>query len=229
MAYVYIHKRLDNHEVFYVGIGSDNTFRRAYDKTQRGKHWKDMTKRRPFTVTITHTDIIWEEACAIEQYLIAFYGRKDLGLGSLVNKTDGGDGPYGAIVTQETREKLSRKLKGKRPWCEGQKLSEETRRRMSAARTGRVTTEEAKIKISAAHKGKCVSPKTRAILSEKNTGAKCGFFKGNIEVYSKSGELVGMYEGSGDCARQLNLNESHISSCIRGARKQHKGYTFRRI
>lgn len=38
MAIVYIHKRIDNGEVFYVGIGK--TEKRAKSKDKRSKFWK---------------------------------------------------------------------------------------------------------------------------------------------------------------------------------------------
>jgi uncharacterized protein involved in tellurium resistance len=37
-----------------------------------------------------NVNTIWEEACKKETFFISYYGRKDLGLGSLVNMTDGG-------------------------------------------------------------------------------------------------------------------------------------------
>lgn len=90
MAIVYTHTRLDNGDVFYVGIGKDES--RAKDARNRNRHWKHIVKNCDYTIDITHKDIILEEACAIEKYLIAFYGRRDLGTGTLVNLTDGGEG-----------------------------------------------------------------------------------------------------------------------------------------
>jgi len=103
MPIVYQHRRKDNHQVFYVGIGKSE--KRAYNKTRRYKPWKDFVKNHDYYVEITHKDIIWEEACAIEKYLIAFYGRRDLGLGPLVNMTDGGDGTKN--LSDESRLKMA--------------------------------------------------------------------------------------------------------------------------
>jgi hypothetical protein len=103
MAIVYQHIRKDNNQIFYVGIGKSE--KRAYDKIRRYKPWKDLTKNHDFYVEITHRDICWEEACAIERYLIAFYGRRDLGLGPLVNMTDGGDGTKN--LSQESKSKMA--------------------------------------------------------------------------------------------------------------------------
>jgi len=96
MAIVYIHRRKDIDDsflnVFYVGIGKSK--KRANETYHsRSQYWRNViNKCGGFTVEITHTNLIWEEACSIERYLISFYGRKDLGLGNLCNLTDGGDG-----------------------------------------------------------------------------------------------------------------------------------------
>jgi hypothetical protein len=103
MAIVYQHRRKDNNKVFYVGIGKHE--KRAFNKSRRYKPWKDLIKNHDYIVEITHKDIIWEEACAIEKYLIAFYGRRDLGLGELVNMTDGGEGVKN--LSQESRSKMA--------------------------------------------------------------------------------------------------------------------------
>lgn len=102
MALVYLHRRLDNKEVFYVGIGKEE--KRAYSNKQRTKYWYNVVNKYGYIVEITHRDIIWEEACVIEMYLISYYGRKDLELGQLVNMTDGGEGAYGRKMTEKTKQ-----------------------------------------------------------------------------------------------------------------------------
>jgi len=114
MAIVYQHRRLDTNEVFYVGIGSNK--KRAYSKYKRTKLWHNVVSKAGYVVEITHDSVLWEEACSIEKYLISFYGRRDLELGSLVNMTDGGDGRLGSIASEETRLKMGRSLKGKNTW-----------------------------------------------------------------------------------------------------------------
>lgn len=109
MAIVYQHRRLDTGEVFYVGIGKSE--KRAYSIHNRNKHWKNIINKHGYIVEITHRNIIWEEACAIERYLIAFYGRKDLNGGVLVNMTDGGDGIYNLSI--EIKQKMGIKAKNR--------------------------------------------------------------------------------------------------------------------
>jgi len=110
MAIVYIHKKKNSNEVFYVGIGEFE--KRAYSKDSRNRWWKFIVNKYDYDVEITYKDLIWEEACVIEKYLISFYGRRNLKKGTLVNLTDGGDGSTGYIPSIESRIKTSNSLKG---------------------------------------------------------------------------------------------------------------------
>ena len=111
MAIVYQHIRLDINEIFYIGIGKE--VKRAFNKTNhRSKHWKNIINKTEYKIEVLFDNLTWNEACQIEQYLIKYYGRKDLKLGSLVNMTDGGDGTLGHIriikpLTDETRKRMS--------------------------------------------------------------------------------------------------------------------------
>lgn len=137
MAIVYIHRRKDIEDpflnVFYVGA-SKNEYRASEGgKSRRSKDWMNITNQCEFIAEITHKDVLIEEAYAIEKYLIAFYGRKDLGLGNLVNKYDGGKGScnwseyqreymrkinIGKIMPEETKRKIAKHFIGtKRPQC----------------------------------------------------------------------------------------------------------------
>lgn len=112
MAYVYKHIRLDTDEVFYIGIGSDDKFTRAYSKKRRSKFWKDLTKSIKYKVEIIYNNVSWEEACQKEIELIKLYGRRDLGLGTLCNLTNGGDGVNGYKHNKDRLLKISNNSKG---------------------------------------------------------------------------------------------------------------------
>ena len=45
MAYIYKHIRLDTNEVFYIGIGSDNTYKRANLKKGRNIYWNNIINK----------------------------------------------------------------------------------------------------------------------------------------------------------------------------------------
>jgi hypothetical protein len=111
VAYVYRHIRLDKNVPFYIGIGSDNLYKRAYIKS-RSKHWKSITKKTKYEVEIVLDNLSWEEACEKEKEFIKLYGRTDKNEGTLVNKTDGGEGSLGAIrnLSQEVEEERRKKI-----------------------------------------------------------------------------------------------------------------------
>lgn len=111
-AYVYTHTRLDNNEIFYVGIGVTKSYKRAYETNKsRNIFWKNIANKTKFKVKIVADNLDWSDACELETLLISEFGRKDLGLGSLVNLTDGGDGNVG--MCQEQKDKISKSLRGK--------------------------------------------------------------------------------------------------------------------
>jgi len=111
MAYVYQHIRLDTNEIFYIGISKETNYNRAYSKKFRNNHWHYLTEKYEYKVEILFDNLTIEEAIKKEQELIKFYGRRDLGLGQLVNMTDAGDGQIN--MSEETKQKLSNYNKGK--------------------------------------------------------------------------------------------------------------------
>jgi hypothetical protein len=119
-AYVYTHTRLDTNEIFYIGIGTQDNYRRASRCANRSIFWKNIVNKTGWKVDIVFDNLSWEDACIKEKELIAFYGRKDIGTGILVNHTNGGDGSNGRVFSQETRNKMAKTRKGAK-WTEEQK------------------------------------------------------------------------------------------------------------
>ena len=109
---VYRHRRLDNNEIFYVGIAIIPS--RPYDKKGRNKIWKNIVSKTDYVVEIVAIVNSWENACELEELLILEYGRKDMGIGNLANLTNGGDGRFGSIVSIETKNKMSIARLGKK-------------------------------------------------------------------------------------------------------------------
>lgn len=104
----YYHKRLDNGEIFYVGVGEPN---RPYEDGSRNPHWHHIVDKVGYEILIIKENISWEEACEWEVSEIKKIGRRDLGLGPLVNMTDGGEGTQGIIITEERRDNISKATK----------------------------------------------------------------------------------------------------------------------
>ena len=170
MAYVYRHIRLDKNEPFYIGIGSDEKYKRAYTSDSRNKIWKSITSKTNYEIEILFDNLSWEDACKKEIEFIALYKRKcDNGI--LANLSIGGDGgtsgfkrniesvKKGALKrtgykrNDEVRRKMSESKKGI-------KLSditkEKLRKRMigNSYTLGAIFSDEHKLKISQANKGK---------------------------------------------------------------------------
>jgi hypothetical protein len=154
--YTYAYLREDR-TPYYIGKGKDN---RAYRRRYKGiKPPKDKSR-----IIFLKQNLTEEEAFKHEVYMIAVFGRKDLGTGILLNRTDGGEGGSGRIHSEETRRKVSEVLKGKT-------LSEETKRKMSEAKKGenhpnygKSLSEETRKKLSEVHKN--ISEETRRKMSE---------------------------------------------------------------
>jgi hypothetical protein len=133
MAYVYRHIRLDKNEPFYIGIGSDDSYKRAHKTRNRSFRWKDIAYKIPYRVDIILDDLTWVEANNKEIELISLYGRIDLGTGILTNMTDGGGGTLGYKHSTIEIEKRKKRFKGNK-YNLGSKYSEETKKLLSDIR-----------------------------------------------------------------------------------------------
>jgi hypothetical protein len=126
---VYRHKRLDNNEIFYIGMGY---LKRAYSKdtAKRNKIWNDIVNKTSYQVEILAENLTWEDACELEILLISEYGRIDLKTGPLANLTNGGDGSKGCSPSKETRNKIGNFHRNKF-------VSNESKEKMRKAKEGK--------------------------------------------------------------------------------------------
>ena len=89
---VYLHRKATNGEVFYVGIGNPNRPKCR----NRSDIWHRIVNKHGYNIEIIQRGLSKEDACSIEVDLIHLIGRRDLGKGTLVNLTDGGEGIVGS-------------------------------------------------------------------------------------------------------------------------------------
>ena len=114
--YLYRHIRLDSGVPFYIGIGTkpdkyntyEGEYSRAFSKSNRNRYWKNIVSKHGYKV-----DILFEcgDRKIIEEKEVEFiklYGRVDLGKGTLVNLTDGGEGVPN--LNEETKSFIKQKL-----------------------------------------------------------------------------------------------------------------------
>jgi hypothetical protein len=192
--YLYRHIRLDNNQVFYIGIGTKNKkniYKRAYSDTSRNTYWKHITNNTDYKIDIVLESDDYEFIKEKEKEFIALYGRKDLHLGTLVNLTDGGDGTIGRKHTKEAIKKISLKNKGHKYnlgikkteehilKLKEYKKTEEHRLKISLSKTGVKMSDDFKKKVSIATKaennpmyGKKHSDETKKKIGEKSIGRK---------------------------------------------------------
>jgi len=230
MAIVYTHNRLDNNQVFYVGIGTKES--RAYSKN-RSTFWRNMVHKFGYTINITHKNIIWEEACVIEKYLINFYGRKDLNNGQLCNLTDGGDGICGFKKSEEMKKKHSITMLGKKNML-GKKHSAETIEKIKIKNKGKIRSEECKLKLKESFKNRKFSDITRKKISVALSGTNSTWYgkfgkehncSKEVSQYTIQGNFVNSYGSTREAKRKTNI--SHISSCCNKKRKTAGGYIWK--
>ena len=158
--YTYAYLREDK-TPYYIGKGKGN---RAHKRSKTDiKPPKDKSR-----ILILKNNLTEEEAFRHEVYMIAVFGRKDLGTGILYNKTDGGDGISGFVRNDEWKRKQSEVRKGKNHPNYGKTLSEEHKEKISQSNKGKTCSEEHKKKISEAKKN--ISEETRKKMSEAKIG-----------------------------------------------------------
>jgi hypothetical protein len=168
--------RAENEECpFYIGksfIGSRRLYEHniransgdkylVYNKIRKLK--KDNVKFFEERIIVTKNESI---AFEMEKYLIAHYGRRDLKTGILCNLTDGGEG------------------------CVGQKMSEESRQKMSLAKKGN------KINVG----------KKRPDMIER--------FSKEISQYDKDGNWVATFSSAKKAEKETRISRKMISDCL---------------
>jgi hypothetical protein len=148
--YTYAYLREDR-TPYYIGKGQGS---RVYSKHRTTNSPKDKSR-----IIFLKQNLTEQEAFKHEIYMIAVFGRKDLGTGILHNRTNGGDGSSGMVHSEETRKKMSATAKN---------MSENHKAKISAAAKGRLFSEETRAKLSAV--GKNMSKERRAKMSELHKG-----------------------------------------------------------
>lgn len=134
--YTYAYLREDG-TPYYIGKGKG---RRAF---LRHSGFYPPSKERILFLKINLTE---EQAFNHEIYMISIFGRKDLETGILHNKTNGGDGCSGKIMTEQD---IQNRRKGRL----GKPLSESHKRKIAEANRGTPKTMTEKRKQSDVEKG----------------------------------------------------------------------------
>jgi hypothetical protein len=193
--YTYAYLREDG-TPYYIGKGKD---RRRYVKGDRTVFPPEDKSR----IIILKENLKEEEAFKHEVYMIAVFGRKDLGTGILRNMTDGGDGPSGLIISDETKRKMSESGKNK------------------------VFTEKHKKNISEANKRRDAGKyqRTEETLLKMKTGRKLITY----ELTHTDGTKLIIDSMNEFCKKNPHLGRSAMNGVGRGVRKSYKGWSVRKL
>lgn len=102
--FVYLHKKADTGQVFYVGKGTARKqfYERAVTSDSRNQWWRRIVAKHGLVVELFASCLTDQEAQRIERELISEIGRSQL-----ANLTDGGDGSCGLLISESTRKKRS--------------------------------------------------------------------------------------------------------------------------
>jgi hypothetical protein len=180
--YTYAYLREDR-TPYYIGKGQG---RRIYQTD--GKPCNKPPKDR---IIFLKQNLTEEEAFKHEKYMIAVFGRKDLGTGILHNRSDGGDGPSnlseetrkkmseakrGKKHSEETRKKRSENCKGSKNHFYGKHHTEEAKEKLRVINTGKTLSEEQKIKIGESNTGRILSEQARENIRQSKKGEKNPFY-----------------------------------------------------
>lgn len=185
--YVYAYLRKSNSTPYYIGKGKDG---RAYARS----HSVSVPKDRQFIVFLER-NLTEVGALALERRYIRWYGRKNSkdNPGVLRNKTDGGEGTSGKVITEaqkqkqrdlmtgkkmrlhtsEQNERKSTRQKGRPAWNRGIPQTVESNIKRSIALSGRVKSpmsEGQKSQISASLKGRKLTSVQNAKKSARMKG-----------------------------------------------------------
>lgn len=221
---VYMHEHRENGRK-YIGItgmkpehrwNNGKGYTSGYFRNAIDKHGWDA-----FRHDILFTDLTKEEACKLEQELIAKYKSNDPEYG--YNNSIGGEitvlGCHWVLgeetkqkmrkpKTEEHRKRISEALKGEGNGMYGKHLSLDHRRKISEAEKGRHLSEEHKAKISGANN----------YLAKK------------VAQYDiNTGKLIAVWECMTQAAKANNIHGSRVSACCRHERKTAGGYRWEYI
>lgn len=218
---VYMHEHRESGKK-YIGItgmkpehrwNNGKGYTSGYFRNAIEKHGWDA-----FRHEILYTRLTKEEACSLEQELIAKYRTNDPEYG--YNSSVGGEmSALGSrwYLSEETKRKM-RKPK-----------SEEHRKRISEARKGegnamygKTLSEEHRKKISESEKGRRLTEEHKAKISGANNynSKKVGQY--DID----SGKLYVIWDCASQAAKELNISQQNINACCLHKRKTAGGFIW---
>jgi len=202
--YTYAYLREDG-TPYYIGKGQGNRITRRHYRRDGGYFSPPKNEDR---ILYLKRHLTEEEAFRHEQYMIGVYGRKDIGTGILRNRTNGGDGPTGKVLSVETRKLIGDSQRGKPKWTDADK------ERIRHQVTGRWETYSDEKKDSIIQKIR-LRDNHGGASGDKNAKSK------GWRLYHKCGKVTEMVGISNWC-KENGYCQAHITSVKYGKRNYHK-------
>ena len=249
---VYIHKNVLNGKM-YIGITGKSVKERwrdgkgynGYFKKAIDKYGWDGFKHIVFAVVKNK-----QEAKRLERKLIAQYETNNSSKG--YNLTEGGEGCWGRIMSEETRRKISVANKGKVGWRKGLKATPAQLKSYSKAQLGKTVPCEVRAKISNSLKGRTITEEHRRKIGDAQIGIKNHMYgkkassetkelmrknqpKGKdhkcsvaiVQLDPVDGSVIRTWHSMSDVRRELGIKHCTISDCCRGKQKTSGGFIWR--
>lgn len=194
--------------------------KRAWWEHGRSNYWQRIKNKHGLIVEIYKDGLTEHEAHLIEMRLIKKIGRENL-----CNHTDGGEGMSGWIASEETKKKFSIIRKGRMH-------SEESKKKMSESRKGLSKSMDHNKKTSESLKGRKFSDEHRKNISESIRKIKFNPEWGEKSGKARMKKVICInnsfeYESTKHAAKDLSLDSGSISRVCRGLYKHTKGFIFR--
>jgi hypothetical protein len=213
----------------------------VYDNSGRNKYWHNIVKSCGYTYEILCKGLTDEQARELEIILIEFYGRYDLGLGPLVNMTNGGDGGSGFVYTKErletknTPEAIAEFIKRMHsPEANLKRLanmdykarSEKTD--YSYLKTPESIATRTSVEVLKKRSDTCRKPDVAARrVANTDFQAIAAINKQPVLQYTLEGILIKEWAGASDAAKELKIKARGISKGCYANNSQYKGFIWR--
>jgi len=215
MYYTYAYLR-KNGTPYYIGKGKKN---RAYRISGRKiKPPKDKSR-----IIFLKQNLTEEEAFKHETYMIAVFGRIDLGTGILRNGTNGGEGTSGSprFFTEEHKQKL-------RTYAKNRKVTQETREKIRKKLKNRKFSQETKNKMSESKKGVLHTKEHNEKIRQSSYKRPKESFRRYIYTFiSPAGEITETTDVINFC-EENGLTYSKVCQTAKGTYSHHKGWKVTR-
>lgn len=209
---LYKHTNLINSKI-YIGI----TCQKPNNRWRKGNGYKECPcfynaiKKYGwdnFKHEILLDELTKEEAEQKEIELIKKYKSNNHKYG--YNIANGGN--YSGRMSQETKNKISKSLKGRKFTNEHKNKISESQKGYKNHMYGKHLSQETKDKIS---KGNLINPSSGCFKSQK------------ISQYTIQGEYIKTWDSMGQIYRELGIKHCCISDCCRGKQKTSGGYIWK--